>query len=333
MNAITTPSPMSHTQSASPLTEGSDVFQELLGKVRQISERQAIPQVQPMELRSFDELERWAKIAARSSMVPKAYQGKPDDIILAVQMGAELGLRPMQSLQNIAVINGKPSVYGDAMLALCMGHPLYVSTDERIEGSGDDRKAICTTIRKGSPPVIRTFSVLDAKTAKLWMKKSYTGQDTPWITNPDRMLQFRARGFALRDAFPDKLRGLISAEEAADYPNTDTPASAAPALESAGTREAINAAVPLAEPPKKPTWADWLDERAADFGGAHTRDAVDAILARDDVHKAMDGALKNGGLARLKAMIAEAIQRTSGTDEDGPDGDLGHAEASAEQPA
>ena len=58
----------------------------------------------------------------------------------------------------------------------------------------------------------------DAKTAKLWMKESYTGKDTPWITSPKRMLAMRARGFGLRDKFADALRGMILAEEAMDIP-------------------------------------------------------------------------------------------------------------------
>ena len=57
---------------------------------------------------------QFSEMLANSSMVPKAYQGKPQDILVCVHWGYEMGLAPMQALQNIAVINGKPSVYGDA---------------------------------------------------------------------------------------------------------------------------------------------------------------------------------------------------------------------------
>ena len=60
----------------------------------------------------------FSKMLASSQMVPKQYQRKPQDILVAVQWGYELGLQPLQALQNIAIINGKPSVYGDAALAL-----------------------------------------------------------------------------------------------------------------------------------------------------------------------------------------------------------------------
>ena len=52
----------------------------------------------------------------------------------------------------------------------------------------------------------------------LWGKTGRNGAPTPWVTYPDRMLQMRARGFALRDVFADALRGVITAEEAQDIP-------------------------------------------------------------------------------------------------------------------
>ena len=64
---------------------------------------------------NIDEAMRLAETLARSSMVPKNYQGKPEDILVATIWGKEIGLATMQALQNISVINGKPSVYGDAI--------------------------------------------------------------------------------------------------------------------------------------------------------------------------------------------------------------------------
>jgi hypothetical protein len=125
----------------------------------------------------------------------------------------------MQALQNIAVINGKPSVYGDAMAALVQASPVCEGIDESfegVEGTGEFA-AVCIARRKGRQPVTIKFSVNDAKRAGLWNKQG------PWTQYPKRMLQMRARGFALRDAFPDVLKGLISAEEAADYPDDAKP--------------------------------------------------------------------------------------------------------------
>jgi hypothetical protein len=167
---------------------------------------------------TMGEAMEFSKMLAESSMVPRAYQGKPQDIMVCVQWGYELGLAPMQALQNIAVINGKPSVYGDAMMALVQASPVCEGIDEHIENEGTPNPvAVCIAKRKGRNPVIARFSVEDAKRAGLWNKQG------PWQAYPKRMLQMRARGFALRDAFPDVLKGLITAEEAADYPDEAKP--------------------------------------------------------------------------------------------------------------
>jgi hypothetical protein len=155
-----------------------------------------------------------AEMLARSQMVPKAYQGKPEDILVATIWGREIGLATLQALQNISVINGKPSVYGDAAMALVQASSVCDGVDEYFENEGTPNPiAVCVARRKGRNPVIARFSVEDAKRAGLW------GKQGPWQSYPKRMMQMRARGFALRDAFPDVLKGLITAEEAQDYPS------------------------------------------------------------------------------------------------------------------
>ena len=146
------------------------------------------------------------------AFVPKDFKGKPGDILVVVQMGAEMGLPPMQALQNIATINGRPSVWGDAALAICQNHPKYESIEESLVRDGEKIKAVCVIKRKGEEPYKVTFSIDDAKKAGLW------GRQGPWSTYPKRMLQMRARGFALRDKFPDALKGMITREEAEDLP-------------------------------------------------------------------------------------------------------------------
>jgi len=161
---------------------------------------------------------QFSDMLANSSMVPKAYQGKPQDILVCVQWGYEMGLAPMQALQNIAVINGKPSVYGDAAMALVQASSVCEDVEEYFEGEGTTNPvAVCVAKRKGRKPVTAKFSVEDAKRAGLW------GKQGPWQAYPKRMMQMRARGFALRDAFPDVLKGLITAEEAQDYPDEAKP--------------------------------------------------------------------------------------------------------------
>lgn len=159
---------------------------------------------------SIAEAMQVAEILCRSNLVPKDYQGNPGNCIIAMQWGAEIGLQPLQAMQSIAVINGRPSIWGDAMLALVRGSGVLESISETLEEG--DTVAVCTVKRRGEQPATRRFSLEDAKKAGL------TGKQGPWTQYPKRMLQLRARAFALRDVFPDVLRGVFVAEEAQDMP-------------------------------------------------------------------------------------------------------------------
>lgn len=161
---------------------------------------------------SLDDAFRLAKaLASSGDMVPKHFQGKPEMTMAAIIRGMEIGLAPMQALSNIAVINGRASIWGDALPALMQraGHHLDVD----MQGEGDNLTAVATLTRGDTGKVIvRTFSVQDAKKASLW------GKAGPWQAYPARMLQMRARSLACRDGAADALMGLQVAEEMRDAP-------------------------------------------------------------------------------------------------------------------
>lgn len=174
---------------------------------------------------NLDELARLSAMIFDGGLAPKDMQNA-QAVGTAILYGLELGLKPMTALNKIAIINGRPAIWGDAALALVMAAPMFEDISETIGGDGDARTATCEVIRRGKEtPVVRTFSVADAKRADLWDERKIvkrrrkdgtyydTNNDSPWHKYPDRMLQMRARGFALRDAFPDVLSGLYLAEE------------------------------------------------------------------------------------------------------------------------
>jgi hypothetical protein len=168
-----------------------------------------------MNVSTIENAIKVSEYIAASSFCPVSLKGKPGDILVCLQMGQELGLKPMQAMQNIAVINGRPSLWGDAMIAVCRQSPDFESIKEMLDI--DTMTATCVVCRKGEPEFTSSFSQADAKTANLW------GKAGPWTNYPKRMLQMRARGFALRDAFPDLLRGIIIKEEAEDYEDLPSP--------------------------------------------------------------------------------------------------------------
>jgi hypothetical protein len=158
---------------------------------------------------TFEQALEFSKYLADSDLVPKDFQKKPGNCLIAIQWGAELGLKPMQAMQNLAIINGRPSLWGDALLALVRGSPLC----EYVIETDDGKVATCKVKRRGEPvEQVRTFSVEDAQKAGLATKAG------PWMQYPKRMRQLRARAFALRDVFADVLRGIPMAEELMDAP-------------------------------------------------------------------------------------------------------------------
>ena len=158
-----------------------------------------------VSFQSFDEMARFCAAVHQSRLAPKGFDS-PHAIMVAVQHGMELGLGPMTALQSIAVINGRPCLWGDAALGLAQAHPDFLDIREWTEGE----TAHCEIKRKGRTPVLRTFSDADAKAANL------LGKAGPWVQYKGRMRQLRARAFALRDTFPDVLRGVAVREEQED---------------------------------------------------------------------------------------------------------------------
>ena len=162
----------------------------------------------PIVPKSLSEAYRIAQAVCAAKMAPKGLD-TPEACMIAIMHGLELGLSPLSALQRIAVINGRPTLWGDGALALVKASSLCEAIDEWIEGEKPEMwVAVCNVMRRGDLiPTERRFSVEDAKRAKLW------GKAGPWSDYPKRMLQMRARAFALRDAFPDVLGGLYLTEE------------------------------------------------------------------------------------------------------------------------
>lgn len=183
-------------------------------------------QVSAIVPRSFEEVWRIATMAVKAGLVSRDL-AQVERAAVAIMHGLELGLPPMMALQRIAVINGRPSVWGDAVPAIAMATNELKEWDERLEGEGDAMTAICKVTRKHGDAVITKearFSVADAKKADLWDDRARvkrkrrdgseyeTDNDSPWYRYPKRMLAMRAR-VAFRDLFSDALCGLYIAEE------------------------------------------------------------------------------------------------------------------------
>lgn len=159
---------------------------------------------------SIEEVFRLAQAISKSGLAPST-MNTPEKLTVAIMQGMEIGLPPMMAVNRIAVVNGRPTLYGEAIPALLLSRGFRLN--ETMEGQDDKRVARCEVVRPDGNKIVRTFGVDDAKVAGLW------GKQGPWKQYPDRMLQMRARGFAARDGAADVLGGLYLSEEAEDIPS------------------------------------------------------------------------------------------------------------------
>lgn len=156
---------------------------------------------------TIDEVVRLATGIAKSGLAPST-MNTPEKITVAILTGLEIGLPPMFSLQKIAVVNGRPALWGDALPALLW------SRGFKIREWTENDTAHCEVTRPDGSTIERTFSDADAKAAGL------LGKAGPWTQYKPRMRAMRARGFACRDGAADVLGGLYVAEELDDIEQT-----------------------------------------------------------------------------------------------------------------
>lgn len=225
---------------------------------------------------TFEQALTFCNYLADSDLVPKDFKGKPANCLIAIQWGAELGLKPLQALQNIAVVNGRAALWGDAVIALVRSSPLC----EYISETDDGKAATCRVKRRGEAEEVRTFSMDDAKAAGL------SGKQGPWTQYPKRMRQMRARAFALRDVFPDVLKGMPIAEEVMDIPAAGADGGRVVATVVASKEPAAYPAEAFEK--NLPTWRGVIESG---------RKSADEIIAMAETK----GALSEGQKAAIRA--------------------------------
>lgn len=144
----------------------------------------------------------------RTNFVPQAYRGKPDEALACVMMGAEIGLKPMTALREIAMIQGTPALSAKLQRALVTqaGHDIWL-----VEAS--NVKCVMAGRRSDWPPdrvTHVTWTIQDAETAKL------AGKDN-WRNHPTDMLIARASGRVCRLVAAEVMLGLAyNVEELSD---------------------------------------------------------------------------------------------------------------------
>ena len=157
---------------------------------------------------SFQAMYNVADMFSKTGLVPSSLRGKPADVLLILQMGNEMQMKPTQALQMIDCIQGKPTVKPQGMLAL-----IRIKFPDAIIRI-DDSNAGKVTVTMG-----RCQSDQDLYTSTWTLDRAkvmgLTGKDN-WKKQPQTMLKWRAVADAARTVFPDILLGAMLKDEAED---------------------------------------------------------------------------------------------------------------------
>ena len=162
---------------------------------------------------TFNEQMRFAEVVSQAKgMLPRAYEGNPANVLVAIQYGASLGIEPMAALQNIDVIQGTPTLSAKAVAAMVRanGHKLWMSEDEQ------NMSATCTIVRNDDKehPVTVTRDKAWAQRMGLLTKDNYKKQ-------PTTMLMWRAVTACANRACPELFLGLGGAYTADELHDMD----------------------------------------------------------------------------------------------------------------
>ncbi len=171
----------------------------------------------------------FARLVANAGVLPKAYRGNPGSVLVAVGLGASMGLSPAESLYRIHVVEGKPSASAELIAANVRraGHRLRITAT--------NEKATAQIVRSDDPDFVyeTTWTLDDARRAGLATKDN-------WKKHPRAMLRARAITEAAREACPEALYGVVYATEELEH----TPRTAAEAPQTvAAPRQALQAAI------------------------------------------------------------------------------------------
>lgn len=190
---------------------------------------------------TYGSVEAFCKKYATSEYCPPHLKQKAVEIQLMIAYGLSFGINPFGAIKNVMIVNNIPSLYGDAVTAMCYAtrelrklQVEIIETDENLDFEVNNKRAKnliakCYIRREGVDEITTSFSLKEANEAALLYGigkdkktgKPYKYAKDVWHKYTTRMLAWRAKTYAIREAFPDKLVGLTTFEEVIDYPGVD----------------------------------------------------------------------------------------------------------------
>lgn len=159
----------------------------------------------------FDIAARMASSLAKSTIVPKEFQGNANNALIAIELATRLQTSPMMVMQHLYVVYGRPAWSAQYVIAMINGSGRYdmeLQYEEKADAAGKPYSCMCWTEKNGrkiTGPVI----TMDLAKQEGWIDKN----GSKWKTMPQIMLRYRAASFFGRMNCPDLMMGMYTKEE------------------------------------------------------------------------------------------------------------------------
>lgn len=181
----------------------------------------------------FESSQRMATALSRSAMVPATYQGKVEDVLVALDIAQRMDLSPLIVMQHLYIVHGRPAWDSQYCLAAIHGHPRYAQVDIEWQGARGSDDWGCKVTAHDTQTGKRVEGTL--VTMKMAKQEGWT-KNTKWASMPEQMLQYRAATFFARVRCSDALLGLQSRDEIEDVQGEVRDVSPVPAPTPAAPR-------------------------------------------------------------------------------------------------
>lgn len=208
-------------------------------------------------IQSFEDAQRMAKVFINSPLVPTQFRGDLGSCLIAFNLANRMGADPLQVMQNIYIVHGKPS-FSSSYLIACFNQCGRFSTIKyqfQGERGSDDWgcRATATELATGEVLEGTLVTIGMAKKEGWYSKKDRYGNETSkWQTMPELMLQYRSATFLIRTHAPEIALGFYTREEALDITEQATIVGDAPATATTLDEVAMLAVAEQAQPQQKP---------------------------------------------------------------------------------
>lgn len=261
------------------------------------------PQSTGLSVFSDANIMRSAELLANSDIIPQAFSGKPANVLIAMDMSQRLGASPMLVMQNLYVIQGKPSWSSQYLIAMVNGSgrfttPLQFDFERDASGKATGCRAWAVSAVTGEKIVGPAVTMEMAK-AEGWLTKS----GSKWQTMPELMLTYRAAAFFARTVCPDIAMGMYTEYEQSDI-QPETPIQYEDKTAPTPTPAPAEPEQPKQPSPKMRLWNAVLEQVEGDE--AKAADICKAVVGGQTVTEDNIG----GMIIEASKMITEAESKT-----------------------